>query len=103
MKHAEQRAELYRGPGIAAFIASAAGVVAVGFIAAALYNAPTVQDLRLAPVVAMEPARPGPTVARQAFAASASSIVPVFPAMMFAEQAPAHFLDVGLQMGSWNP
>lgn len=103
VKQAEQRAELYRGPGIAAFIASAAGVVAVGFLAGGLYNAPSEQELRLAPVVAMEPARPAPTVASQAFAASASSVVPVLPVVMFAEQAPAHFLDVGLQLASWNP
>jgi anti-sigma factor RsiW len=100
---ADQRASLYRGPGLGAFIASAAGVVAVGFLAAGLLSAPTDGDLRLAPVVAMRPAVPAPPLASQAFIASAAPAMPVLPAALFAEQAPVRFLNADLELASWNP
>ncbi len=102
-KLADERASLYRGPGFGAFVASAAGVVAVGFLAAGLFNAPIEPDLQLPPVIAMRPALPQPALASHAFIASAASAIPMLPAAVFAEQAPMRFMNVDYQLASWNP
>ncbi|MEP6690625.1 MAG: zf-HC2 domain-containing protein [Gemmatimonadaceae bacterium] len=102
-KLADERALLYRGPGLGAFVASAAGVVAVGFLAAGLFNAPVEPDMQLPPVIAMRPALPQPALASHAFVLSAASGIPMLPAAVFAEQAPMRFMNVDYQLASWNP
>lgn len=102
-KEADARAESYRGPGVGSFIATAASVVIVGFLAAIVFDvAEPARDLRLAPVVAMRPAlapAPSPEV-NSALVASASMGLPVWPAAMMAEQAQVHFAtEMGLE--SW--
>ncbi|HXE61872.1 MAG TPA: zf-HC2 domain-containing protein [Gemmatimonadaceae bacterium] len=92
---ADARAEQYRGPGVGAFLATAASVVVVGFLAAIVFDAPRAsRDLRLPPVVAVRPPvapTASPSGVNSAFVASASMGLPVWPAAMMAEQAQEHF------------
>lgn len=103
VKEADARAALYRGPSIGSFLVVAAGVVGCGFLAATFINwswtGPT-RELRLEPVVAMRPAVPPPPSVTSDFMASASAGLPVWPAAMMAEQAPAHFVNAELEMVS---
>lgn len=91
----DARAEIYRGPGIGSFLATAASVVVVGFLAAIVFDvAKPARDLRLPPVIAvrppMEPSA-SPSGVNTAFVASASMGLPVWPAAVMAEQAQEHF------------
>ena len=92
---ADARAEHYRGPGDGSFLATAASVVVVGFLAAIVFDvARPARDLRLPPVVAIRPPIAPSTPAsgvNSAFVASASMGLPVWPAAMMAEQAQEHF------------
>ena len=104
-RQADARAESYRGPGVGSFVATAAGVVAAGFLAAMLFDVgQPARNLRLAPVVAMRPAEPpvSPSVS-PALVASVSMGLPVWPAAMMAEQAQMHFAtaELGVDAGSW--
>ncbi|HKV52270.1 MAG TPA: hypothetical protein VJO52_13845 [Gemmatimonadaceae bacterium] len=92
---ADVRADTYRGPGVGAFLATAASVVVVGFLAAIVFDvARPARDLRLPPVVAIRPpitpSAPASSV-NTALVASASMGLPVWPAAMMAEQAQEHF------------
>jgi len=84
-----------RGPGIGTFMSVAAGLVTIGYMAAASLNwtAPS-GEVVLAPVVATEPARPQPSMENQALVASVSAGLPVWPMVYFAEQAPMRFAQV---------
>jgi Putative zinc-finger len=87
----DQRAELYRAPGMGAFVA-AASVVLIGFAAASMLHWTEMRrDLMLEPVVAMSPALPPPMVDYPFVAASATGI-PLWPAAVLAEQATVHFV-----------
>ena len=91
----DARAARYRGPGVGSFLATAASVVVVGFLAALAFDvAQPARDLRLPPVVAvrppMAPSAP-PAGVNSAFVASASMGLPVWPAAVIAEQAQEHF------------
>lgn len=98
VKRADARAELYRGPGLGAFITVAAGVLAAGFLAASVFDvAHAPRELRLSPVVAMRPAPPPPPVVTSVFVASASAGVPVWPAAMMAQQVPVHYVSASLE------
>jgi hypothetical protein len=103
LKEADARAAQYRGPSVGSFLAIAAGVVMCGFLASALVDghwaAPT-RELRLAPVVTMQPAMPMPHAVTSDFMASASAGLPVWPAAMMAEQAPVHFVNAELGLAS---
>ncbi len=92
-----------RGPGIGTFIGVAASLVTVGYFAAASLNwtAPR-GDVSLAPVVATEPAVVSPSVENQALVASVSAGMPVWPMVLFAEQAPMRFAQVQFTEASWK-
>jgi len=91
----DARAEHYRGPGIGTFLATAASVVIVGFLAAMVFDvAQPARDLRLPPVIAVRPPMTpteSPSGVNSAFVASASMGLPVWPAAVMAEQAQEHF------------
>lgn len=91
----DARAEHYRGPGVGSFLATAASVVIVGFLAAIVFDvAKPARDLRLPPVVAVRPPvepSASPSGVNTAFVASASMGLPVWPAAVIAEQAQEHF------------
>jgi hypothetical protein len=98
LDQADARAAVYRGPGFGSFIAVATGMLAAGFLAAALLDwTGPVRDLRFAPVVAMRPVAPPAPLIDFDFVASASAGLPVWSAAVMAEQAPVHFAD--MEMG----
>jgi len=99
LREYDARAALFRGPGVGVFVATAASVVAVGFLAAMVFRAEQpARDLRLAPVVAMQPAPPPATPAVSSdFVVSVSMGLPVWPAAMMAERAPVHFANAELE------
>jgi hypothetical protein len=91
-----------RGPGVGVFMSVAAALVAVGYIAAESFkwNAPR-GELALAPVIATEPAIVAPmSVENQALVASVSAGMPVWPMVLFAEQAPVRFAQVQFTQAS---
>ena len=87
----DQRAELFRAPGMGAFVA-AASVVVIGFVAASMLHWTEMRrDLMLEPVVATTPALPPPMV-DYPFVAASSTGIPMWPAAVLAEQATVHFV-----------
>ena len=91
-----------RGPGMGAFMGIAASLVTVGYLAASgLHWTAPQGDIVLAPVVASEPALP-PLVENEALAASISAGMPVWPMVLFAEQAPLRFAQVQFTQASWG-
>ena len=79
-------------------LAAAAGVAAVALLATSLLigsRAP--RTIQMPPVVAMRPAL-APSLVSQAFVASISTGVPVWPAVMMAEQAPVHFASMEMEL-----
>ena len=95
LDQADARAAVYRGPGFGSFIAAATGMLAAGFLAAALLDwTGPVHEIRFAPVVAMRPAVPPAPPVDFDFVASASAGLPVWSAAMMAEQAPVHFANM---------
>ena len=92
MERADAQASRYRGPGLASFAATAAGVVGIGFVAAVLFNwTAQARNLALAPVVASTPAMAPYPVTNSSFVASASAGLPIWPAAMLVDQAPVRF------------
>jgi hypothetical protein len=84
------------GPGLRTFIAAAASIIVVGYLALYLNGAAEpVHEVALAPVVATEPELPPievtPPLATPALVASVSAGVPLWPAMLLADQAPVRF------------
>jgi hypothetical protein len=103
LHQADLRAAAYRGPGVGSFIAAAASVVAVGFLAASALKATSpARELALTPVVATAPALPPPSIVNQEFVASASTGMPVWAAAVFAEQAPVHFATEQFRLAGWG-
>jgi hypothetical protein len=84
-------------PSIGAFAALAAGLVAVGYIAAQSteHRVPAAERQIIAAsapsVTALEPA---PVIANEAFVASVPTGMPVWSAVMMAGQAPMHFANL---------
>jgi anti-sigma factor RsiW len=95
-------APTYRGPGLSAFAATAAGVMAAGYLVVAAFdwNARP-NDLALPPVVATRPATPPAADPSQALVASVSSGMPLWPTALVAEQAPVHFINSQFQLAGW--
>jgi anti-sigma factor RsiW len=92
MERADAHASRYRGPGLGAFTAAAAGVVGIGFMAAVIFNwTAQARNLALAPVVARTPAVSPYPVTNSSFVASASAGLPIWPAAMLVDQAPVRF------------
>ncbi|HET7564952.1 MAG TPA: zf-HC2 domain-containing protein [Gemmatimonadaceae bacterium] len=100
---AELAAAVYRGPGLGSFLAAAAAVVMVGFVAASALNwsAPT-RELALSPVIATKPDLPPSPIVNQGFVASASAGMPIWPAAVLAEQVPVHFATEEFQLAGWG-
>ncbi len=92
-----------RGPGLGAFAAAALGVVALGYITTFAYelSSPT-PALALAPVVTMQPEAVPSPMTSSAIAASMSMGIPVWPAMLMAEQASLQFSNAEYQLTSWS-
>ena len=91
LRQSDRQAELFRAPGMGAFVA-AAGVVALGFAAASMLHWTEMRrDLVLDPVIATSPALPPPLV-DYPFIAASSTGMPMWPAAVLAEQASAHFV-----------
>jgi hypothetical protein len=92
-----------RGPGLGAFAAAALGVVALGYITTFAYEltSPT-PALALAPVVTTQPEAVPSPMTSSAIAASMSMGIPVWPAMLMAEQASLQFTNAEYQLTSWS-
>ena len=103
LKQADMQSALIRGPGLGTFVAAAAGVVVLGFVAVSAFdwNQPS-RDLRLEPVVASQPDLPRSPIANESFVASTSTGVPVWSAAILVEQAPIHFVNAEFQLTSWG-
>lgn len=84
-----------------AFAALAAGLTLFAYVALEamnLFSAP--QALRLAPVVATAPAVPAPSLTNSAYMAGISMGMPVWPAVLTADEAPRQLANVELQQAS---
>ena len=89
-----------RGPGIGMFIGVAASLVTVGYLTALSFSWTAPQrDIALAPVIATEPAI-APSVENEALVTSVSAGMPVWPMVLFAEQAPLRFAQVQFTQAS---
>jgi len=87
-----EEGELFRAPGMAAFVA-AAGVIALGFVAASMLRWTEIRrDLMLEPVVATAPEIQPPLV-DYPFVAASSTGIPMWSAAVLAEQATLHFVN----------
>ena len=94
---------LQRGPAMGTFAATAAGLMAAGFLLTAAFDwnaAP--RDLALAPVVASRPVDDAMPAASPAVVTSVSSGMPLWPAALIAEQAPVEFANSQFQLASWS-
>ena len=101
LRQLDQRADVFRAPGMGAFVA-AAGVVAVGFVAASMLHWTEMRrDLMLEPVVATSPALPPPLV-DSPFIAAASTGMPMWPAAVLAEQASTHFVHAEAHFATFS-
>jgi anti-sigma factor RsiW len=97
----DARAELFRAPGVGAFVA-AASVVAFGFLAASMLQWTEMRrDLVLEPVVATSPALPPPVV-DYPFVAATSTGMPIWPAAVLAEQASTHFVHAEAHFATFS-
>ena len=94
---------LQRGPAMGTFAATAAGLMAAGFLLTAAFDwnaAP--RDLALAPVVATRPVDVDMPAASPTVVTSVSSGMPLWPAALMAEQAPVEFANSQFQLASWS-
>jgi anti-sigma factor RsiW len=84
-----------------AFAALAAGLTLFAYVALEAMNRfAEPQTLTLPPVVATAPARPAPSFTSTAYMAGISTGMPVWPAVLMADEAPRHLADVELQQAS---
>jgi hypothetical protein len=92
-----------RGPGLGAFAAAVFSVIALGYVTIAGYElANPTPALSLAPVVTTLPETIPSPMASSAIAASMSMGIPVWPAMLMAEQASLQFTNAEYQLTSWS-
>jgi hypothetical protein len=101
-QHEARIAAAFRGPSIGSFVAIAASVMAVGFLAASALNwTEPRRDIALAPAVVTAPA-PRPPIVDHAYVVSAVTGVPVWPAVMLAEQVPVQVVNAEAELASWT-
>ncbi|GAC1650680.1 MAG: hypothetical protein NVS4B3_09850 [Gemmatimonadaceae bacterium] len=81
----------YTRPSYGAFFVAAAGVIAASYLVVAFLAALPAEPLRLPPVIASRPAVPLAPVGSPAIVASVPMGMPVWPAVLIAEEAPIHF------------
>lgn len=105
-----RRPERYpHGPSLRVFAGGAASVVALGLVGAVLLGAPesTVAAAPRLPAVVTAPVRidgtPLDQVAAPAFAASMSTGMPVWPALLLAEEGSVRFATAELESVSFAP
>ncbi len=92
-----------RGPGLGAFAAAVLSVIALAYVTIAGYElANPTPALALAPVVTMQPETIASPMTGSAIAASMSMGIPVWPAMLMAEQASLQFSNAEYQLTSWS-
>jgi hypothetical protein len=83
------------------FAALAAGLTLFGYVTIEARNRfRTPETLTLPPVVATAPAAPTPTMSGTAYMAAISTGMPVWPAVLMADEAPRRMADVELQQAS---
>ena len=89
---------LAHAPGVGSLVAVAASIIAAGYVAASTLNSSRpAADIVLPPVVASRPATPPSPVASAAIVASVPTVVPVWPAVFLAQQAPIHLVSAEFQ------
>lgn len=85
-------AHRWAAPSYAAFVALAAGVAFVSYLATDLVRRATPREISLPPVVASLPEPEPSPVATSAIVATVPTGMSVWPAIMVASQAPVHFV-----------
>jgi hypothetical protein len=84
-----------------AFAALAAGLTLFAYVALETMNRfAQPQALRLPPVIATAPAKPAPTFTSTTYMAAISTGMPVWPAVLMADEAPRRIADVEIQQAS---
>jgi hypothetical protein len=83
------------------FAALAAGLALAAYVALEAANRFSTQDeLRLPPVIASVPEAPPSPLADPAFVAAVSTGMPIWPAVLMADQAPMHLANVEFRQAS---
>jgi hypothetical protein len=90
------------GPGIRAFAAAAAAVVALGYLSATTLGRGMPGDLTLPPVVAMRPEPTPSPISSPAVVATLSTGMPIWQAVILAEQVPMHFANTEFELVSYG-
>lgn len=99
----------FRGPSLGVFAGSAASVVALGLVGAVLFGSfgDGVATIPRLPAVVTAPARVDATpidqIAAPAFAASMSSGMPMWPALLLAEEGSVRFATAELEASGFTP
>jgi hypothetical protein len=84
--------------GLSSFAALAAGLALLGYIALeAMHRFARPVELRMPPVLATAPETPPSPLTDPAFVAAISTGMPMWPAVLMADQAPQHFANAELQ------
>ena len=92
-----------RGPGLGGFAAAVLSVIALGYVTIAGFElANPTPALALAPVVTTQPEAIASPMTSSAIAASMAMGIPVWPAMLMAEQASLQFTNAEYQLTSWS-
>lgn len=96
----KRRLGRYDGPRLGTFMAAAASVVVVGYVAVAtlMWNEAG-RSLTLPPVIASAPSPVAPPIMSSAVMASISTGMPAWPAVLIAEQVPIYFVNAGFRPG----
>jgi hypothetical protein len=98
----------FRGPSLAVFAGAAASVVTLGATVLMLFGAEPAQSMdlpRLPAVVAYpgaEPDAPSESISMPAFVASMSTGMPVWPALLLADEGSVRFANAELESASWS-
>jgi anti-sigma factor RsiW len=101
--HNEQLASTQRNLRFGAFAATLASLVMLGYIATTLYDhANATSDVVMAPVVATIPEPEPITTPAPAIVASVSAGLTIWPAALFAEQAPVRFAHSKLELANYT-
>jgi hypothetical protein len=83
------------------FAALAAALTLIAYVTLDVMNRfASPQALTLPPVVATAPAAPAPVFSPRAYMAAISTGMPVWPAVLMADEAPRHLADIELQQAS---
>lgn len=99
----------FRGPSVGVFAGTAASVVALGLVGAVLFGSFGPSDVPLPRLPAVTASRAGASfvsfdeVATPAFAASMSTGMPMWPALLLAEEGSVRFATAELEPVSFSP